>query len=538
LYEEKGKELLHDLNGEFAFALWDARARAFFMARDRFGVKPLYYCACPRGFFFASELKSLRAVLPFEARVDTAALDEYLTYQCVHGERSIIAGVKKLPPGHCMVADSQSTCVERYWQLPLPSSALGENGSEEKMTHRLLELLEDSIRMRLVSDVPLGAFLSGGIDSSAVTAFASRHSSSPLRTVSVGFREQGFDETAYARIVAARFKTDHSETIASQEKLEDLLPDIVWHLDEPFADSSAVPTYLLSKLTAQRMTVALSGDGGDELFGGYPKYGRERLFSFLRGVPFFPALGAALSRFVSSEASYGKSGFSARGARTLLRASMGLSERYRLWSFFFTPYQKRRLLTSVFGGRDSVEKIVEELRGSKDGAAAVAYIDARLYLPDDLLVKVDRMSMAHSLEVRVPFLDHRLAEFAARVPFGFKLRNGTSKYILKKALKDILPREILRRPKQGFAVPVDEWFRTDLAASAERLLTGKRSAARGYFNQAFVRQLFEEHSKRVADHGHRLWALLMFELWNVIFIDGKGNYRKGTRLSELSEGAD
>lgn len=529
LYEEYGMRGIKKLNGEFAFALWDAPACRLIVVRDRFGVKPLYYYESPESLSFASELKALMQGLASQPAIDMDALCEYLTFQYIPQPRSIFEGIKKLPPAHILVYEKGKLSLERYWELVFSY----KNNKDPRMyIEEIRRILRDSVSSRLIADVPVGAFLSGGIDSSAIVTIASSMTNKPFKTFSVGFDREESSELRYAKIVADNCKTEHTQICLSSDGLRNFITDAVWHLDEPFADSSALPTYLLSKMAVDHVVVSLSGDGGDELFAGYPKYAREALFA---KVPL------SLRRCLASctppfERMIGKAGFWNGLGRTIRRSAMPFNERYVQWGYFFTPHQRSSLLIGAVEKIDSVYSLLEEqlLRvAGLDDLTRMLFVDTQLYLPGDLLAKIDRMSMAHSLEVRVPFLDHRLAELAAQIPPTEKLKQGMTKYILKKSMLGILPLEIIYRKKQGFAVPLSAWLREKLGEDAQRLLTDKLSMSRGYFDTNYIRQLLQLHRSGKEDHSHRIWALLVFEIWHRLYIDYRGNYQKGMQITDL-----
>ena len=531
LYEEYGDDCVEKLNGEFAFAIWDGPRKRLLAARDRFGIKPFFYTTHPGGLIFASELKALLVVLPRSPVLDMQALDAYLSLQYVPSGMSAVKGVIKLAPAHRLVyeAEGAGLRIEPYWRFPSTVDVPAQRSAS--LLEQISWLLHDAVRMRMVSDVPLGAFLSGGIDSGSVVSCAVKHAGSALRTFSLGFPEQEFDESGYARMVARHCGTRHTQLKMSAHDAAGIIPDVLWYLDEPFADSSALPTYLLSQMTAQHVVVALSGDGGDELFGGYPKYGRELLYGVLRRIPGF----LRLMRQVAPRGEYaGKQGYAARLMRTCARASLPFAKRYLEWGFFFSRSQKWRMCRHPLGEEHRV--LTDTLKGISSGiddCTRTMYLDARLYLPDDLLVKVDRMSMAHSLEVRVPFLDHRLVELVAGLPASLRMPGAKSKVLLKRVMRNALPAGILSRRKQGFAVPLDLWFRRELAGVVRSLLLSERSLGRGLFHPAYVRRMLDEHQRGGSDHGHRIWALFSLELWQRIYLDNKGEYRRGTKISEL-----
>lgn len=515
LYEDLGERCLHELNGMFAFALWDKRQTRLFLARDRLGIKPLYYVDGARGeFAFASELKTLLRLPYLSAEIDLDALDAYITLGYVPAPLTILKGVKKLLPGHLIRMDKHGLCIERYWDVPIGREAVS---SEEECPARLRDLLEDSVRLRLVSDVPLGALLSGGIDSSTVVALMSQFSSR-VKTFSVGFEKADYDETTHARIVAQRFGTDHLELIMKPEV--DLLPRLVWYLDEPIADQAAVPTYLICRLAKSRVTVVLSGEGGDEQFAGYPRYILSLISDRYSKAP--PKLKNSFLRLVDIPAfpeAY------RRVVRKLTYAAQDPMARNLRWVSNFSPEEKAQLysdrLLAALADRDLLDLLPSSLRRTnwRDPLSPLMHLDMKTWLVDDILMKVDRMSMANSLEARVPFLDHRVVEFSATIPAGLKLKGLTTKYILKRMARSLLPKETIRRKKQAFLVPTNLWFREELRDFARGTLLDSRFEKRGYFNQSYVRRILDEQLSGKSDNSQKLWNLMILELWHRQFAD-------------------
>jgi len=520
LYEEHGPDLLARLRGMFAFALWDAPRRTLFAARDRLGKKPLFYAHDERGFVFGSEPKALLQAPGARAEVDPLAIHHYLTYGYVPSPFSAFRGMQKLPPAHYLTVRDGRLDVRRYWSLRYGPKHTADEGA---LADELLHLLEESVRLRMISDVPLGALLSGGIDSSLIVALMRRQTSGPVRTFSIGFDQPAYDELAYARQVAERFETEHHELVVKPDAIA-ILPRLVWHYNEPYADSSALPSFHLCAMARQSVTVALGGDGGDELFAGYDRYLATALAARLDVLP--PALRGALARGVSAIAPRGspKSAIYRLG-RFLEVLPLAPMPRYASWLSVFDAEGKRALYRDDFAelvaSVDSLDFLDEVYRRSDAADSIEAILDADLqtYLPDDLLVKMDIASMASSLEVRSPLLDHRVVEFAARLPRRMKLRGLVQKHILKRIMRGVLPEPILRRKKMGFGVPIDHWLRGELREMAYDVLLDRRALARGYFREGALRRLLDEHSSGQAFHHHRLWSLLMLELWHRMFID-------------------
>ncbi|HKY33173.1 MAG TPA: asparagine synthase (glutamine-hydrolyzing) [Candidatus Polarisedimenticolia bacterium] len=512
LYEEYGPDLVEHLRGMFALAVWDRGRRALLLARDRFGIKPLYYTVHEGKLIFASELKAILQVPGVPRDLSWPAVGHVFTFLSTPPAESIVAGIRKLEPAHRLAASQErGLLVERYWRLRFePDYRL----KEEEFAVRLRELLRESVALHMVSDVPVGAFLSGGIDSSSVVAAMAGVSGEPVKTFSIGFPDQDFDELRHARMVARRFGTDHHEMVLEPDAVP-LIEDLAWYLDEPFGDSSALPTYMVSRLAAEHVTVVLSGDGGDEVFAGYDRYvieSRERALRFLP-LPARRALGLA-SRLMPD---------GMRGRNFLRHISLDGARRYLDAATLFPPEQMRRLLRR--GAWAQVER-EDPLRGRLallDGAgghwlSALQTLDMASYLPLDILTKVDRMSMAHSIEARVPLLDHKLVEFAATVPPELRLRAGRRKHIFKEAMKGVLPAEIIDRPKRGFAAPLGRWFRGHLGSYVRDLLLSDRCRRRGILDTSYIGTLLERHD-RGRDLDLHLWTLISFELWCRRFLD-------------------
>jgi len=525
LYEEHGVGCLPFLRGMFAFAIWDGPRRQLFLARDRLGKKPLCYQWDEDAFRFASEAKAILQDPAVPVRPDPEGVSLYLTYGYVPSPLSAFQGLCKLPPAHYLTCRDGAVEVVRYWRLRRDRKA---HRPEAEWCEEILTRLEEAVRLRLISDVPLGAFLSGGIDSSAVVAMMSRVTQGVIKTFSIGFDQPEYDELAYARRVAERFGTDHHELVVRPDAAA-VLPKLTWHFDEPFGDSSAVPTYYVAQMTRQYVTVALNGDAGDENFGGYDRYVANLLAASFDRWP-----GAGLFR---RGIRWGLRLLPRSGRRTSLlyrgrRFLDGLTElperRYARWICHFYGDRKEELLHSEFrailGEDDTLEVLLAAYRESDapDFTDATLAVDAALYLPDDLLVKVDIASMAHSLEARSPFLDHEFMEFAATIPSDLKVRGREKKIILKRALQGVLPDEILHRPKMGFGVPIDHWLRHELKDLAYDMLLSPRARARGYFRPEVVQRYLDEHTRGRTSWHYLLWTLLMLELWHRTFVDGDG----------------
>ena len=517
-YEEWGVESVQRFRGMFAYAIWDEPRRRLVLVRDRLGVKPLYFSATKEGITFGSELKAIVQDPAVSREWSPAALDAYLALQYIPTPHTIYRDVFKLPAGHYLIAERGDYSVHRYWDLTFT----GEDtpASEDELLAELSTLVDESVALRLISDVPIGAFLSGGIDSSLVVASMAATSSGRVETASVGFSEERFNELGYARSVARHLDVRMHEHVVTPD-ITDLLPRLVWHFDEPFADSSAVPTFYVSKAARQHVTVALSGDGGDELWAGYARHHVEQWEARAR-----TRLGSTASVLAGSVASLLP--LTIKGVRSLRHLALTPDEACaRKHAYGLFEHDERRGMYSgdfraAVRHLDPLTTLSAAYRAcaSTDPVDRALYVDVKTYLTDDIMTKVDRMSMAVSLEAREPLLDHRLLEFAARVPSRLKLRNGRGKHLLRRVLAQRVPERLIDRPKQGFAVPVGDWLRGPLAPLVEDLVLDRRFGARGIFDQRRVASLWAEHRSRATDHGHRLWSLVMLELWFRQFSDG------------------
>jgi asparagine synthase (glutamine-hydrolysing) len=518
-YLEYDVGCLDHLRGMFAFAVWDGRTRTLFIARDRLGKKPLHYRIDSDGIAFASEPKAFLAEDSFVPEANAEAISHYLTYQYVPSPYSAFKGVRKLPPAHYLLIRDGRVRVERYWKLRYgPKQRISEREASEEIVRRLTE----SVRLRLISDVPLGAFLSGGVDSSVVVALMAQLSRGPVKTFSIGFEEKEYDELKYASAVARRFETDHHEFVVRPDASE-IFDRLVWHYNEPYADESAIPTYYLSRLTRQYVTVALNGDAGDENFAGYQRYSPENMLELYGRLP------AALRRFATSTARNlrqlgGPSGLIAKVQRWLDRGGDSPAGRYARRLMYFDPAVKASICTPEFMraiDSDGSQRLLLDVLNQADNGSfldAMMQADVELYLPDCLLVKVDIASMAHGLEARSPLLDHTFMEFVSTLPVDFKLMNGAKKYIFKKAAAHLVPAEILSRPKMGFGVPLEYWFRGALRELTREVLLSS-SAARGYFRRGVIERWIDEHERGIRNWHDQLWTMLMLELWHRAYID-------------------
>jgi asparagine synthase (glutamine-hydrolysing) len=518
-YEEYGAECVSHLRGMFGFAIWDARRRELFIARDRAGKKPLYYTVTASGtLIFGSELKSLREHPEFRGEISAEALDAYLTFGYIPDPLTIFSGVHKLPPGYHLTFKDNRLRVEQYWDFPYREAQADASLREEDYLEELRALLDEAVRLRLVADVPLGAFLSGGVDSSVVVGLMSRATSRPVKTFSIGFHEDSYNELKYARVAAKEFETEHHEFIVTPD-ICSIVDELVWHFDEPFADSSAIPTYMVSKLARQFVKVVLSGDGGDELFGGYTRYVVDRKRSGFARLP--RVVREGLMQPLGRSLPHG-----AWGRNYVHNVALDPLDRYIEDISIFTRLNKPSLYTEDFraqlreGAAAASFRQHAALARADDPLDPLLYLDSKTYLPGDILTKVDRMSMAVSLEARVPLLDHKLIEFVcARIPASMKMKGLETKHIFKRAVADLVPAPILERPKQGFGVPIQQWINQQLRERVHGTLTESRTEQRGYTEPRYIRVLLNEHESGRRDHSSQLWSLFMLELWHRTFMD-------------------
>ncbi|MGC2238023.1 MAG: asparagine synthase (glutamine-hydrolyzing) [Pyrinomonadaceae bacterium] len=517
-YEEFGENCVEKLRGMFAFAIWNRREESLFIARDRVGKKPLFYALTGEGnFVFGSELKVLLTHGEISKDIDYSALDAYLTFGYVPEEFCIFKNVQKLAPAHFLIYKNGEIKTEKYWDFRY--ERITEVKSEDEYAEELRALIKESVKIRLISEVPLGAFLSGGVDSSVVVGMMSQISEKPVKTFSIGFNEDTFDELKYARIAAKHFNTEHHEFVVTPDLVE-IVDELAWHFDEPFADPSALPTFMVSKMARDFVTVVLSGDGGDELFAGYTRYVTDKKRSGLEKLPL--AVRKNLLKPLSESLPHG-----AKGKNYLYNISLEAIERYiDSVSHFGKPGRKSLYSKSFsvnqngnFGKSEEVFRKIAESVSTGNGLDNLLYLDSKTYLPSDILTKVDRMSMAASLEARVPLLDHKLIEFVTKIPTALKLKGLETKYIFRKAVRGIVPDEILNRPKQGFGVPINEWINLQLRDKIRETLTEKRALERGYFDAKYIKVLLDEHAAKRRDHSYSLWILYMLELWHRQFLD-------------------
>jgi asparagine synthase (glutamine-hydrolysing) len=513
-YEEWGEAAFSRLRGMFGIALWDRPKRTLLVARDRAGIKPLHYTLRGDRLYFGSEIKSLIAAGAVDREIDPEALDHYLSFLYAPRDRAIFKGVKKLPPGHYLIYKDGRLEVRQYWQI---GTAEPFRGTADDAAHALESVLAGAVESHMVSDVPLGAFLSGGVDSSVVVGLMARASSRPVKTFSIGFDEPQFDELEHARRVAQIFGTDHHEFVVRPDGLS-ILDRLIEHFDEPFADSSAIPTWYVSEIARRHVTVVLSGDGGDELFGGYDRYLPHPRVAQFDSLP-LPGK-RQVAAMVWPLLPHG-----ARGKNFLRHVSRTDNGRYLDSIAFFQPDEKRALyspdMLRQLQGTGAEDRLAQHFARFAElpPHSRMMRFDFETYLPEDVLTKVDRMSMAHSIESRVPLLDNEVIEFAATLPSSVKIVNGRRKHVLKEAASRLLPPEILNRKKQGFGVPLGVWFRGGLTDVFSDILKSPTTRQRGYFAPAFVDRIVDEHLTGKRDHTLRLWQLLVFELWHRQYID-------------------
>lgn len=523
LYEERGQDCVKSMVGMFAFGIWDTKKDLLLLARDRVGKKPLLYSYAAGKFCFASEFSALLKSGLIKKEINLEALDYYLTFGYIPAPLTIYKNVFKLMPAHTLVFKGGQIKTDKYWQLDYGKKI---KISEKEAEEETLRLLSDSVKIRLYSDVPLGAFLSGGIDSSLIVGLMSRALNKRVKTFSIGFEESDYDELKYARNIARYFNTEHSEFIVKPKALE-VLPTLVEHYGEPFADSSAVPTFYVSKMSKQYVTVVLNGDGGDELFAGYERYQAMVYSGKLNAFPPLLRNSVAALCVNAIPGSPGQKGLNSKLKRFFGAVSLPMHKRYIKWIGVFDDELKEELCSRDFMDSTSgldVERFFKDCLYGRDDLSLVdklLKLDTSTYLPDDLLVKADIASMANALEGRSPFLDHRLMEFAASLPSYFKLRGSTKKYILKKMAAKVIPKNNIYRTKQGFGVPVGHWFRTELRDYLCDNLLSRKALGRGYFRPEMVKKMIVRHLSREKDYGNQLWALLMLELWHNKFMEDR-----------------
>lgn len=544
LYRKYGDDLLDHVNGMYAFSLWDSHRKKLIIARDRFGEKPLYYGIFDSKLIWASEPKAMLVHPAVKAELDLDALRHFLSFDYVPAPMSIYKGIYKLPAAHVLTVENGEVKTRRYWDLTWNASlqkpvhgndiVTGENSNGDQISpaktqrrkvkdldanaSELRELLSDAVRMRLVSDVPLGILLSGGIDSSTVAAFATQHATERVKTFSIGFEEDSFDESKYARLVAKHLGTEHYEDRLSAEKAGDLITEIGTWLDEPLSDGSLIPTYLLARFVRKHVTVALGGDGGDELFAGYPMYYAHKLAARYAAIPAFVRAGVIEPIVNSLPVSTKNMSFDYKAKRFVAGAKHDVVTRHHSWFGSFSIDKHPLLLTDdVLEKTDadiySGARALLDRTDAKNDIERMQYLDINFYMAEDILTKVDRAAMAVSLEARAPFLDPRVGQFAASIPVEYKLKGKQGKYILKKAVEDLLPAAILKRPKKGFGIPIAQWLKGSLNPLLHDMLAPERLRRQGLFDPEYVQRLVLQHEAGSASYHKELWTLLVFQLW-------------------------
>ena len=523
LYEELGVEMVHELNGMFALAIWDGRDRALYLIRDRFGIKPLFYQQDAHHFRFASEIKAILADDRVRREPSLQALHDYLTFDYIPGPQTAFKGIQEVPPAHWMrIAADGSIRLQRYWDLPMGSEWSPE-AEETEILRRSLELMEESVRRRLVADVPIGVLLSGGMDSSALVAFMNREVQQPIRTYSVGFRERSFDEREAAAQVARHFGTVHREVVVTPERVRDLLPEYLRFIDEPYADGSAIPTWWVSRLAQDDVVVLLSGEGGDELFAGYETYAAYKVARLARHLPRWVRRGLATPLAAALPVSHRKLSLEFRLKRFLGGLDLSPADAHLWWRIVLTESQKQRLYSPRVQEEltpEAPERHFREVfqRSGGDPLNRLLHVDSAVFLPDDLMIKNDRMTMAHSLEARVPFTDLHLVEFMAGIPGNLKLPGLRKKHLMRRALAGLLPPAILRRKKVGLELPYSSWLTRELKDVLLDYCSRERVEATGLFRPEAVRALVDQHLDRKMDHGRALWGLLNFMMWHELYL--------------------
>lgn len=533
-YEQWGHDCVQHFRGMFAFAIWDDRQQRLFMARDRMGQKPLVYRLADGRLTFASELKSLLRVPGAPREVDPEAVADFVALQYVPHPRSMLRGYRKLPPAHWAEfnATTGDLTIRQYWQAPFQRPHVSGLATETQsplpegaaISAALRRTLTEAVRLRMRSDVPFGAFLSGGVDSTIITGLMQQQSEQRVKTFSIGFSVKQFDERSYAREAAARLGTEHHEFVVDPSAVE-MLPKLTWHYDEPFADSSAIPTMYLSELTRKQVTVALTGDGGDELFAGYDRYRAVALAARIDRLPALLRAPLTSCLWQRLPASVRQKSRMRQIKRFLSALKMPPERRYANWVSIFDDERRSSLFsadfTKMLNGYDGGSFLFQAYDNCVDPdiVQRTTCVDVESYLPCDILTKVDIASMAFGLEARSPFMDHHVVELAAQIPSSMKLNGGRGKRILIETFRDLLPESIQNRPKMGFGVPLDHWFRDELREMMTDILLEPRTLGRGYFDPVNVRRLVDEHVQRHWDHSSRLWLLLVFELWHRQFVD-------------------
>jgi asparagine synthase (glutamine-hydrolysing) len=535
LYEDVGDECVDRLHGMFALVLWDRRRGRLLLARDPMGIKPLFYVFKGGNFYFASEIKALLLLDEISRQIDLKALDHYFTYGYIPGSRTIFKDINKLPAASYLAFENRQINITPYWSLHyIPKTNLPEDALREA----LLNEFRRAVKRHLVSDVPLGVFLSGGVDSSIIVALMSMVGEKRFDTFSLGYASGGKDELQYAATVADSFATNHHEFRVDPE-MTGVLPELLWHLDEPFFDNSIIPTYYISKLAREKVKVVLSGDGGDEIFGGY-EWTRRNQYKVAYGMlPGFVQNSMAKCSSGMDPGDDYRTGLTARIRRFFADLNTDVETGFLRRTTVSYPF-RRMLYSQAFkdelGDFDAADYRQQVFSAAQvwDVREKMLYADTVSFLPDDCLFKVDRMSMAHGLEVRVPFLDKGIVGFAAQIPFHYKIHGLTSKYLLKKTFSPYLPRKILKQRKQGFTIPISAWLRGELGDLASRILLSESLDKRELFERSFIAWMLEEHKSGRQEFGHRIWSLVVFEIWARLFLDRSNNERPDVGLTDFA----
>jgi asparagine synthase (glutamine-hydrolysing) len=521
LFEEYGMGCLDHLNGMFAFAIWDAVKKVLFCARDRLGIKPFYYALDEKKFIFASELKALLVEKELRCEIDFQALSQFLTFEFVPFPRTLIKTIKKLPPGHYLLADGSGVKIQKYWNVEEIDE---KRRTEEEAIEELSALLNDAVRLRLRSDVPFGAFLSGGIDSSSIVAHMSGLLTDRVKTFSIGFDDASYNELSYAGQIAGRFNTEHTKHVLRPDAI-DLIGRLIHFMDDPIGDFSIFPTYLVSKMAREKVKVVLSGDGGDELFGGYDTYVAQKLYRYYTKAPSFikKRVFPAISEVIPPTRK--KKGMINKTKRFIEGALMPEHYDHYRWMMFLKPSEDNGIFQREVAGAvnfDDTYSFINHYLGESrlNGINRSMYLDIKSYLVDNILVKVDRMSMAVSLEARVPFLDYRIVEFALSLPEELKIRNFKTKYILKKMASRFLPHNVIHKPKQGFSIPMKQWLKGPIKNMMTDMLSHERLKRQGIFNAAYIEKMMKDHLDNRMNNSHQIWSMMLFQLWMDRFLSG------------------
>jgi len=522
LYEEMQEDCVEKLNGIFAFCIWDAKRKKIILVRDRLGVKPLFYALVDEGVIFASEVKSILQHHSVKKEIDIQALDDFFSLGYITGGKTIIKSIKNLSPATILSISKDSSKTYKYWDIGYNNSF---PKSEKYYIDKLLHHLASAVKIQMVSDVPVGAFLSGGLDSSCVVSFMLNSAGSKIRTYSIGFLEKSYDELRYAQMAGRFFSTKHKDMIVKPD-IKQILPKLIWFYDEPFADTSTIPTYFLAKLAASELKVVLSGDGGDENFAGYPTYVADKLARYYNMLPNV-VKSLAAGTINKLPVSFDKVSFDYKAKRFIQGVSYSPLKAHYSWRLIYTEEEKEQFYSHDFKKQlndYSSFETFENFYNCRPEATIfqkLSYVDFKTWLVDDILRKVDRASMANSLEARVPLLDHNLVEFAAAIPENLKLKRIKTKYLLKKSMKNRLPKKIIYRKKSGFNAPVSHWVNNELRSYVLDHLSSSKIRGLGYFQDDFVQTMLKEHSNRTKDNGLKIWSLLNFVIWYEIFIESK-----------------